>query len=104
MVGEVTFRTNDSSKTVLDFSSTTASINHTFLLNSSSNGFFNDAARTGSTVGNTRLRWMTAGGAVLATFVAAWAGHLFLTPEQIVEQAMPDVVALLVFLLVSRPG
>lgn len=48
-------------------------------------------------------KWLSACAAILGTCAASWLAHFFLTPSLAVEQAMPDVVAVLVFFLVARP-
>lgn len=48
------------------------------------------------------LRTITVLAAILGTCGAAWLGRLFLTPTQMVDQLLPDVIALLVFFLAVR--
>jgi hypothetical protein len=46
--------------------------------------------------------WVSAAAVILCTCAAGWLGHLFLTPKQSLAQAMPDLVAILVFFLIAR--
>lgn len=46
--------------------------------------------------------WISAVSAILGTFATWWLGHLFLTPSELLQQAMPEAVAVLVFFLIAR--
>jgi hypothetical protein len=63
---------------------------------------FRDDMQGGNPIAGLLLKWIIATAAILGTCAAAWAGRLFLTPVQMVAQAMPDLIALLVFFLVLR--
>jgi hypothetical protein len=48
------------------------------------------------------LKWVDGGAVVLSTFVAAWAARLFLNEHEVVEQLIPDLIAVLAFFVIVR--
>ncbi len=47
-------------------------------------------------------RWVMACAVIAGTCVAGWLGHLFLSPPEMLEEVMPEIIAVLVFFLVVR--
>jgi hypothetical protein len=100
--GDVTFDVSDSHLVSTGLSACSANSDPFQLQREARAEDFRKAGDSFNPIAGLARQWISAGAALLGTGAAWWMGHLFLTPPQLLQQAMPDVVAVLVFFLVAR--
>jgi len=108
MDGEVTFSTNEHIEGISTLSVLKATFNQPVGGDGSSENAGTQSVIGGdgharTSMNSPGMRWASVGAAMVATVAAASVNHLLLTKGPFSEQAIPDVVALLVFLLASAP-